>query len=151
MSCLPTVHSRHPQHDIPSFEAQIEPTTWQGEVSQSFQIAPFDAKYQFNQSGVTLYDTGISHPNTYLGGAYQQAVSTVTNIPNTAYGGTGWATYGYELWGNSKDRENSQITWYVNGVPSWTATASSVGIDSTTQIGARLISEEPMVSSNRSC
>lgn len=115
-------------------------------MSQSFQIAPFNAAYQFDESAVDTFDTSISKFNSYLGGPYQQAVSTVTNIPNTAYGGTGWATYGYEFWGNSKDRPNSYITWYVNGVPSWTTTAAAVGADTTTQISGRLISEEPMVS-----
>lgn len=129
-----------------SFEAQIEPTTWQGEVSQSFQIAPFNTGYQFDETGANIHNTSASHFNTYIGGAYQQAVSVVTDIPNTAYGGTGWATYGYEFWGNSKDRSNSYITWYVNGVPSWTASPSIIGADTGTQISDRLISEEPMVS-----
>lgn len=129
-----------------SFEAQIEPTNWQGEVSQSFQVAPFNAAYQFDESGADLFDTSISKLNSYLGGPYQQAVSAVTEIPNTAYSGTGWATYGYEYWGKTKDRPNSYITWYVNGVPTWTASAASVGPDTTAQISGRLIAEEPMVS-----
>jgi hypothetical protein len=129
-----------------SFEAQINTTTWQGEASQSFQIAPFDAEYQFNEAGINIYDSSNSEMNTYKGGAYQQAVSVLSNVPNTSYGGSGWVTLGFELWGNSNDRQNSYITWYVNGAPVWTAYPSSVGADTTTEIGARLISEEPMVS-----
>ncbi|KAF8312546.1 glycoside hydrolase family 16 protein [Clavulina sp. PMI_390] len=136
--------------EIDVFEAQIEPTTWQGEVSQSFQIAPFNAGYQFNEDGTTQFDTGVSKWNTYKGGAYQQAVSTVTNISNTAYNGDtsqstpGWSTYGFEYWGNKNDRDNGYIVWYVNGTPSWIAKADAVGPDGTTLISQRLISEEPM-------
>lgn len=93
-----------------------------------------------------MYDTSITKLNSYLGGPYQQAVSSVTNIPNTAYvDNGGWATYGYELWGNKNDRDNSFITWFVNGQPAWTATAAAIGADSTTEISNRLIAEEPMV------
>lgn len=129
-----------------SFESQIDTTTWKGQVSQSFQVAPFDAQYLFNEAGIDISNTSISKMNTYKGGAYQQAVSILTDIPDTSYGGTGWITLGFELWGNSKDRANSYITWHVNGVPAWTAHPASVGANPTTEIGARLISEEPMVS-----
>lgn len=134
------------QLPINSFEAQIEPVGWQGEVSQSFQIAPFNAEYQFDESGVQFLQPGAQKFNSYKGGTYQQAVSTVTNIPSTSYIGQGWGTYGFEFWGNKKDRGNTYITWYVNGVPSWTAKAAAVGADTTSKISARLISEEPMVS-----
>jgi beta-glucanase (GH16 family) len=129
-----------------SFEAQINTSSWTGQVSQSFQIAPFDYKYQFNEDGITIPNNAISRTNTYKGGPYQQAVSVLTDVPNNSYGGAGWVKLAFEYWGNSKDRQNSYITWYVNDVESWTTTPASIQADSTTQINARLISEEPMVS-----
>jgi len=134
-------------HQNYSFEAQINTSSWTGQVSQSFQIAPFDYQYRFNEDGIAIRNNAISKTNSYKGGPYQQAVSVLTDVPNNSYGGAGWIKLGFEYWGNSKDRQNSYITWYVNDVESWTTTPASIEADSTTQINARLISEEPMVSS----
>lgn len=131
-----------------SFEAQIETVGWKGEVSQSFQVAPFNAFYQFDNTSTQPLQPNSQHYNPYKGGPYQQAVSVVTEIPDTGYTGVGgWGTYGFEYWGNKKDRGNTYITWYVNGQPTWTAKADAVGADATSNIGPRLISEEPMVGS----
>ena len=84
-------------------------------------------------------------PFFYTGGPYQQAVSAVSDLPNTSYGGTGYSTYGFEFWGNPNDRENTYITWFVDGVKTWTVNAAALKGDSISGIGNRLISEEPMV------
>lgn len=76
-------------------------------------------------------------------------MSAVSDLPNEAYGGNQFATYAFEFWGNKGDRQNTYITWYVNGVETFTAPAASVGSDSTAGISPRIISEEPMVRSNR--
>lgn len=48
---------------------------------------------------------------------------------------------GFEYW---PDRKDGYITWYATGEPAWTLTAGAVGSNPRTQIGQRLISEEPM-------
>jgi hypothetical protein len=54
------------------------------------QVAPFDDFYQFNNAtpAVTQYDTSLSKWNSYQGGRYQQAVSSLTYIDNDLYTGT---------------------------------------------------------------
>ncbi|KAF8339600.1 beta-glucan synthesis-associated protein-domain-containing protein [Cantharellus anzutake] len=131
-----------PEIDI--IEGQIEPKTWQGEASQSFQVAPFNAFYQFDNTSTKMFSASGSHYNSYKGGPYQQAVSVVSDLPNEAYGGNQFATYAFEYWGNKNDRQNSYITWYINGVKTWTTPPGSVGPDAVTGISQRLISEEPM-------
>ncbi|KAI0755305.1 beta-glucan synthesis-associated protein-domain-containing protein [Daedaleopsis nitida] len=140
----PSIGRGVPEIDI--FETQIDVSRFQGEVSQSFQIAPYNYQYQFNNaSDVTpIYDSGITKFNSYKGGVYQQAVSAVSYIDSDNYGGNGYATYGYEWWSNPNKREEGYITWYSQGQKTWTLTPDTIGPDSQTEIGGRLVSEEPM-------
>ena len=69
--------------EIDLIEAQIVIDKGHGEVSQSFQIAPYDDYYQFDNTTAGTYeqyDTSITYFNTYLGGYYQQAVSSLTAV-----------------------------------------------------------------------
>lgn len=86
-----------PEIDI--FEATVSNDI--GQVSQSAQYAPFDAGYQwFNTSDFQVIpDPTITQHNTYEGGAYQMAVSGLSNTNQSCYerGGTGcFAVYGVE-------------------------------------------------------
>jgi hypothetical protein len=65
----------------------------------------------------------------------------------TAYAldGGNFAVYGVEFWGNKKDRGNAYVTWFSEGKETWTITSDSVGPDTETGVGQRLITEEPMV------
>ncbi|BGP57188.1 hypothetical protein JCM8202v2_004828 [Rhodotorula sphaerocarpa] len=116
-----------------------------GAVSQSAQFAPYDADYQIrNTTPWTVVQTpDRTVLNSYQGGIYQEACSGVTVTDQTAYRDTGggFATYGFEYW---PDRKDGYITWYATGEPAWTLTAGAVGPNPRTQIGQRLISEEPM-------
>jgi beta-glucan synthesis-associated protein KRE6 len=134
-----------PEIDI--FETQIDTSRWVPEVSQSMQTAPYNAAYQFDNSSsaTTIYDATISHFNTYKGGLFQQAVSTVTDIDGANYNNSHYATYGFEWFSDPSDRASGYVTWFSQGTKAWTATAATVGADSATQISSRLISEEPMV------
>ncbi len=136
-----------PEIDI--LEHQIDVSLWQGEVSQSYQIAPFNYQYQFDNTSSTLYDDTISHYNTYKGGSYQQAVSAVTLIPKDLYNDQGYGAYGFEWYSNPDSRDEGFIEWVSDGIASWKITSSTIGSDSTVEIGPRLISEEPMVSLHR--
>ena len=138
------------------------------------QVAPFDDFYQFDNasSAVTQYDTSLTKWNSYLGGSYQQAVSSLTYIDDAVYQGTsgGFGVYGkfrivsislctfadelegFEYYSNPNDRTGGHITWVANGVESWTLLPAAVGPNPRTQVSQRLITEEPMamVSQGRS-
>jgi hypothetical protein len=134
-----------PEIDI--LEAQVDVNVFQGQVSQSFQIAPYNYQYQFDtNSPATVIQNSQTQLNTYTGGIYQQAVSAVTYISSENYNGQAFAKYGYEWWSNPNNRPEGYIQWYSEGQPTWKVTSASIGADSTVDISARLIPEEPMVS-----
>ncbi|KAJ7212286.1 glycoside hydrolase family 16 protein [Mycena pura] len=133
-----------PEIDI--LEAQVDVSLFEGQVSQSFQIAPFNYDWQFVNTtpATTIVDAVKTKLNTYKGGKTQQAVSALTYIPSTVYSDEDYAVYGYEWWSNPSDRDEGYITWVSNGTQSWTITAAAIGADETVEISQRLIPEEPM-------
>ncbi|OAX42120.1 glycoside hydrolase family 16 protein [Rhizopogon vinicolor AM-OR11-026] len=132
-----------PEIDI--FETQVDVNTFQGQVSQSMQVAPYNYQYTFDSSSpaTTLQNTQTQF-NTYTGGFYQQALSAVTYIDSENYNGQGFAQYGYEWWSNPSNRPEGYIQWYSEGQETWKVTSASIGADTTVDISARLIPEEPM-------
>ncbi|KDQ20783.1 glycoside hydrolase family 16 protein [Botryobasidium botryosum FD-172 SS1] len=142
----PTVNRGRSVPEIDVLEALVDPLQGVGQVSQSYQIAPFDNNYQFNNAApaTTIYNTSITQFNTYKGAPLQQAVSSITNVDPSNYGGNGYATYGFEYWANRNDRKNSFLTWFSGGQPSWTIRSASIGPDNAMNISSRIISEEPM-------
>jgi len=146
----PNVQTGRGVPEIDIFETQVDVTVFTGQVSQSFQIAPYNYQYNFDNStpAATIQDSSITQFNSYPGGVYQQAVSAVTDIPDDKYDDQGYAPYAFEWWSNPSRRDEGYITWYSNGQQTWSATSASVGPDSITQISQRLVSEEPMVNSN---
>jgi hypothetical protein len=143
----PNVQTGRGAPEIDIIEAQVDVSRFVGQVSQSFQVAPFNYKYDFDNTSpaTTIYDSDITHFNTYQGGPLQQAVSGLTDVEDKFYNNNDYSKYGYEWWYDSNHRQDSFITWYSNGVPSWTVTSASIGPDSTAQISQRLVAEEPMV------
>ncbi|WVQ84132.1 hypothetical protein IAT38_006279 [Cryptococcus sp. DSM 104549] len=140
-----------PEIDI--VEAQIIISEARGEVSQSFQVAPYDDYYQFaNTSDMyEQYDLDLTYFNTYLGGPFQQAVSSLTRMPNRIYweqelGGRSkeFAVFGMEYRAFPEEREKGYITWYSDNKTSWTMYADAVAANPKTEIGRRIIPEEPM-------
>jgi hypothetical protein len=134
-------------------EAQILLEVQHGEVSQSFQTAPFDDHYQFdNTTGkVEIYDEDLTHYNSYLGGTYQQAVSGLTLLPDRIYydqvtGGRSkeFTTFSFEYSAVPEAREKGYIHWVTDGKPAWTMYADAIGPNPRTEIGRRIIPEEPM-------
>jgi len=139
--------------EIDLIEAQILITEQHGEVSQSFQVAPFDDYYQSdNTTGkAQIYDEDLTHYNSYLGGLYQQAVSGLTLLPDRIYydqavGGRSkeFATFSFEYSAFPEEREKGYIHWVTDGKPAWTMYADAVGPNPRTEIGRRIVSEEPM-------
>lgn len=138
-----------PEIDI--LEAQIDLYTspFQGQVSQSFQVAPYNYQYQFDNStpATSINDSSITALNSYKGSLYQQALSAVSFVDSQNYNGQNYATYGFEYWSNPSDRASGYITWYSESAQTWKITSASVGPDPISEVSSRLISEEPMVSS----
>ena len=133
-----------PEIDI--LEAQIDVSRFVGQVSQSLQVAPFNANYQFNNdSSASPIQGSATHYNSYTGGQYQQAISGLSDIQQTPYNNAAYATYGFEYWSNPNKRSEGYVQWYSQGQPTWKVTAASLEGDSSTNISSRLIPEEPMV------
>jgi len=146
----PSVTTGRGAPEIDIIETQVDLSRFVGQVSQSLQCAPYNYQYNFDDSSNAspIYDTSTTQFNTYKGGPLQQAVSALTDINSANYNGTGYAPYGYEWWYDSENRQNSFVTWYSDGLPTWTATSATIGPDSITEISQRLIPEEPMVRSD---
>lgn len=125
-----------------------------GEVSQSFQVAPYDEKYLYKNTSdvVDIANPLISHENNYKGGPYQQAVSVVTQMPDRIYDnqkkagvvGKEFGKFELEWYADFDNRENGYISWSVDGKRSWTMHADAIGPNSRTEVGRRLVPEEPM-------
>jgi len=130
--------------EIDFFEAQI--TGGKGQVSQSAQWAPFNNEYHwFNTSANFIVpNTTISKLNTYIGGAEQQATSTVTETDQNCYevGGTGcFSVYGIEY---RPGFDNAYISWISNNQVAWTLNQAGMAADTTVEISARPVPQEPM-------
>ncbi|KAI5452688.1 hypothetical protein NCC49_000437 [Naganishia albida] len=134
--------------EIDVIEAQIEVSLATGEMSQSLQLAPYDAGYYpFNTTAdYQIYDPTITKINSYRGGTFQQAVSALTYVPNSVYQNTSgdFNTYAMEWYADTNNRENGYIAWVANGIRSWTVGASAIRANPLTEIGDRIIPEEPM-------
>jgi hypothetical protein len=142
----PSVSTGRSAPEIDILEAEIDVTVFQGKVSQSLQVGPFNANYQFdNSSASTPIQGSATALNNYKGGPYQQAVSALSAISSSGYNGSGFSTYAYEWWSDPNHRSDGYVQWYSEGQETWKATYASLAGDSTTGISNRLIPEEPVV------
>ncbi|KAG0151339.1 hypothetical protein CROQUDRAFT_36918 [Cronartium quercuum f. sp. fusiforme G11] len=141
----PNVNVGRGSPEIDIIEAQVTAVkggTNIGQASQSAQFAPFDDNYNWKVAGAKINNATISKANSYKGGIYQQSVSVVTTVDQTAYFGAGgnFQKFGFEYTpGNS-----GSITWAVGDSATWTMTPAAIGPNKVTQISQRTISEEPM-------
>lgn len=135
-----------PELDL--IEAQIDTSVMRGEVSQSYQTAPFNYQYDFDNSTTSspIFDPTVTKWNSYKGGQYQQALSAVSYVDSDNYGGNNYAVYSFEWWSNPKNREEGYVQWSSEGSPTWKITAASLAGDTQTGISSRIMPEEPMVS-----
>lgn len=140
-----------PEIDI--IEAEIDVDVFRGEVSQSYQTAPYNYQYNFvnTSPATTIYNNDLTRINSYKGGPFQQAVSGLTYIEDQFYNDNAYAPYGYEWWSDPDNRDDGYITWYSNGEKTWTITSATVGPDPVSLVGQRLIPEEPMVGRLPTC
>ncbi|KAJ3923358.1 beta-glucan synthesis-associated [Lentinula edodes] len=123
--------------EIDVLEAQIDQNTFVAEVSQSAQWAPFNRAYIWNNDSdnMILADPSISQLNGFMGNVEQQATSvvTATNASCYEYDGGCFQTYGFEY-----------ITWISSGKISWGLNVAGLGADSSVEISARPVPQEPM-------
>lgn len=116
-----------------------------GEVSQSAQLAPFNAGYRMidTQGSYEIYDTDITELNEYRGGILQQAASGLSHTNSSCYELTGglYTTYGFEY---KPGFDDSYITWVQNDKNAWTLFGSALGPDPAVEISSRPIPQEPM-------
>ncbi|KAJ7606550.1 glycoside hydrolase family 16 protein [Mycena polygramma] len=137
-----------PEIDIIEALVEIDGTApiFRGQVSQSYQAAPYNAQRQFNNaSSVTpIQNATATKFNHYMGDEFQQTISALTYIDSSFYSGEAYAPYGLEWFSDPSDRESGFVNWYSNGAKTWTLTADTIGPDPTSEVSARLVSEEPM-------
>ncbi|OAV99438.1 hypothetical protein PTTG_04502 [Puccinia triticina 1-1 BBBD Race 1] len=133
-----------PEIDI--LEAITDPKTKLGQISQSVQLAPYNANYRMNnrtQGYVKVADNSFETVmNPYTGNIYQQAASGLSNTDQTSYDGKGYASYGFEY--ATSDSANPFITWTQKDQTMWQLTPGAIGPDPLSQIGPRVIPNEPM-------
>jgi beta-glucanase (GH16 family) len=148
----PSVSNGRGAPEIDVLEAEKDKVLAGQVVSQSVQIAPFTHDYNYandTQAEWSINGSSPTRANTYKGSAVQQAVSSLTTVPENIFEGTGqqFSTFGFEYWSDPSNRQDGFITWQVNGSMSARVGASAFGPDQDaggTGVGQRLIPEEPM-------
>jgi beta-glucanase (GH16 family) len=144
----PSVGVGRSSPEIDMIEGQVLIDEGVGEMSQSYQLAPFDESYTIRNVTpyVEIFDNDVTQFNSYVGGVYQQSASALSKVQPTYYdlGSGEFTMFGFEYFSNKADRSSGYITWYSADKESWTLHADAIGPNAGTQIGRRIITEEPM-------
>ena len=109
-----------------------------GSASQTFQVAPFDLLWRPNTDFIEVYDRQTSGMNAYQGGAYQQALSVVTNLNNDWYDNKAYQTYAFEY----EPGADGYVVWNIGDVKTWKMLGDAVGQNG--NVGQRVVPEEPL-------
>lgn len=137
-----------PELDILEAQIQNHQGVSHGYASQSYQIAPFDLAYEWvnTSAAVKIWDDDITQVNSYKGNVYQEAVSSLTQIPDVGYVDSSdqYVTYGVEYHPDWNEDGSGSITWYVGGKPSWSVNGKAMLANPPMDIGIRTVSVEPM-------
>ncbi|KAG6830327.1 hypothetical protein H0H92_001262 [Tricholoma furcatifolium] len=131
--------------EIDVFEAQVTGNPLRGQVSQSAQFAPFNHAWiwQNTSDNMIVPNPEISHLNSFMGSATQQATSVVTDTSQRCYelNDACYSVYGFEY---QPGYDDAYISWVSESVTSWTLNVAGVGPDPLVEISAREIPPEPM-------
>jgi len=100
-ACTPRSSLKFPFDSVicANSQAQIDLTLQRGQVSQSFQVAPFDNGYwpvDNSSKNWISYDAEDVVVNSYRGGVYQQALSHLAYVDDDVFvdGGGQFGIYG---------------------------------------------------------
>ncbi|KAI9693240.1 MAG: hypothetical protein M1822_005236 [Bathelium mastoideum] len=127
-----------PEIDI--LEASADQVSQVGLITQSYQVAPFDVWWLPDRQYTEFPDYNLSFPNGYVGGPYQQALSSNTMLNNSWYDGNFYQKYAFEY--TPGVGEDGEITWFAADQVTWHMDGRAVGQNG--NVGPRLVSEEPM-------
>ncbi|KAE8248875.1 hypothetical protein A4X13_0g5438 [Tilletia indica] len=134
-----------PELDI--FEASADNGKF-GWISASLQLAPYDSGYNVTRPDLaTIYNPQRGDQlNPYTGSPYQQAVSALIKTNQKAYelSGGEFSVYGLDYVPASEKQNDGTVTWYSDGEKAWTLVGAALGPDALTEIGQRMIPQEPM-------
>ncbi|KAI8325645.1 family 16 glycoside hydrolase [Martensiomyces pterosporus] len=144
----PGVGRGAPEIDI--FEGSVNVDAGVITLSMSDQVAPFDYHYAIKKSEYThiwneLHQPAADAPNqsrynSYIGGTYQQSVSSLHYVdPATSTQGN-FQVFGFEY----RPGPKGYVRWFADGKPVWHLDARAVGPNKLSKVAQRLISEEPM-------
>jgi beta-glucanase (GH16 family) len=111
-----------------------------GVATQSYQVAPMDVWYYPNYEFMQNPNYSTSVVNTWVGGPFQQAVSTTSMLNNKWYDGKEFQKYAYEY--KPGDDENAFVAWYIGEEQTMKFDARAIGPNG--NIGQRIIAEEPL-------
>lgn len=138
-----------PEIDVLEAQIQSKGGVKNAYASQSMQVAPYDANYEWEQSAATVIGDNTDF-NTYSGGPYQESVSSVSLIPQRGFADVSgpdsakWVTFGMEWEPDYGFNGGGFVTWYVDGKATWTATGATVPPSTAMQISQRIVPVEPM-------
>ncbi|GAA5891636.1 hypothetical protein JCM5296_005492 [Sporobolomyces johnsonii] len=136
--------------EIDIFEATVSESTGIGQISQSAQWAPFNPYYKMLNSSteyVEYYNNTFETAyNSYLGGAYQQVTSALSNTDPATYNTTtNYQTYGYEYQPSSFEGYGTgYITWAQHDEEMWTLHDIAMGPNAQANVSNRVVTDEPM-------
>ncbi|UZJ57020.1 hypothetical protein CBS101457_006340 [Exobasidium rhododendri] len=140
-----------PEIDILEAQIQTRHGVKNSYASQSLQTAPFDDAYYFvNTTPATTILGENTVINTYVGGPYQEAVSGVSLIPQRGFADADGAdadkyvTFALEYEPDWNNDGSGFITWYVDGIATWTITGDTVPAREVMEISRRNMPTEPM-------
>ncbi|SPO35663.1 related to KRE6 - glucan synthase subunit [Pseudozyma flocculosa] len=141
----PTIHVGRsaPELDI----VEVLSTGGIGTASQSFQLGPFDADYNWTQSApTTVLHQNSTTFNPWPGGPFQESISGLTPVPNDAFEHDGGraTTFAIDFEPDWLGDGSGHVTWYVDGKPTWTVTGKAIGPRADVEVGQRLIPVEPL-------
>ncbi|CAK5280160.1 unnamed protein product [Mycena citricolor] len=130
--------------EIDMFEAQITDGIG-GQVSQSAQWAPFNHGYlwQNTTENLIIPDPVNSTLNSYIGGAFQQATSVVSNTNQACYQliENCFSVYGFEY---QPGFDGAYISWITDNQLVWTLNQAGMVADDIVKIGPRPVPQEPL-------
>lgn len=132
-----------PEIDI--FEAQVDPDSLVGHVSQSGQWAPFNPGYVWpntSDSEYHVYDRVMTAFNPFQGSVQQQATSALSITNQDCYTQeTGClSVYGFEY----RAGYDGYISWINDGKRSWDIRGHAMRANEDAMVSARAVAPEPM-------